>query len=81
MVIKSNEYKSLFSGNIEVTMKTAKSVLKEYPESALAYANIGKGLKDAEKLRKQSEMNGLDVPPLMIIRYRELALLFPLTKL
>jgi MoaA/NifB/PqqE/SkfB family radical SAM enzyme len=65
MIEKS--YKSLFSGSIDVSLKTAASILSTYPDSARAFAEIGRGQKAAQKRRKALAADGLEVPPLTIV--------------
>lgn len=60
-------YANLFSGNIDVSLKTAINILAAYPESARAFSSIGKGLKAAEKRRKELTEEGFEIPPLMIV--------------
>lgn len=63
----NQQYRGLFSGNIDVSLKTAASVLASYPDSARAFAGIAKGQKAAEKRRAESAGEGYEIPPLMIV--------------
>jgi len=60
-------YKDLFSGDIQVSLKTAASFLTSYPASATALTRIAKGLRSAERRRINSAGDGVDIPPLMIV--------------
>jgi MoaA/NifB/PqqE/SkfB family radical SAM enzyme len=60
-------YKSLFSGSIDISLKTAANILSMYPESARAFADIGRGQKAAQKRRKALATEGIEVPPLTIV--------------
>lgn len=64
-------YKNLFNGNIQVSLKTAASVLSSYPASAAALAKIAKGLHTAERRRTKNAENGADIPPLLIVSTTE----------
>ncbi len=59
-------YQNLFSGKVDVSLKTAASIFAAYPKSACAFANISKHTKEAEKRRYQQGQD-VPVPPLMII--------------
>lgn len=65
--MKQYAYASLFSGHIDVSLKTAASILAAYPDSARAFAGIAKGLKAAGKRRSESADDSIEIPPLMII--------------
>lgn len=64
-------YKDAFAGNIDISFKTAASVLAAYPASASAFARLGKGLKKAEISRTRLANGGIEVPPLMIVSTTE----------
>ncbi len=64
-------YKDAFAGNIDISLKTAASVLAAYPASASAFARLGKGLKKAESSRARLANEGIEVPPLMIVSTTE----------
>lgn len=63
----STTYQSIFAGRIDLSLKTAASVLAAYPASASAFARLGKGLKKAENRRMKLAREGVEVPPLMIV--------------
>lgn len=64
-------YKDIFAGHIDLSLKTAASVLAAYPASASAFARLGKGLKKAESSRVKLAEDGIEVPPLMIVSTTE----------
>lgn len=64
-------YKDIFAGHIDLSVKTATSVLAAYPASAPAFARLGKGLKKAESSRVKLTKDGVEVPPLMIVSTTE----------
>ncbi len=59
--------RNLFSGNIDVTLKTAANVLATYPASAAAFARLGGSLKEGQRIRDSLAEEGTEVPPLMIV--------------
>lgn len=63
----SGEYKSIFYGNINLSLKTAASIFAKYTSSVIALTRVIKGLKHSEKLRAKNAANGVEVPPIMII--------------
>lgn len=60
-------YKDLFAGRIELSLKTAASVLAAYPASASSFLRLAKALKAAEDRRAEHAKDGVEVPPLMIV--------------
>jgi MoaA/NifB/PqqE/SkfB family radical SAM enzyme len=60
-------YTNLFSGDIKISLKTAASILIDYPESARSFAGIAKRQRAAEQKRKTSAGEGVEVPPLIIV--------------
>ncbi|MFT3952338.1 MAG: radical SAM protein [Oscillospiraceae bacterium] len=60
-------YKDLFAGHIDLSFKTAASMLAAYPASASAFLRLSKGLKAAECSRKKLAAEGVEVPALMIV--------------
>jgi len=64
-------YKSLFSGHIDGSLKTAAGILRAYPASASAFVRLGKELKRAESARNKLLDDGVEVPPLMIVSTTE----------
>ena len=64
-------YKDIFAGHVEVSLKTAASVLAAYPASASAFVRLGKALKKAEASRLKVSKEGIDVPQLMIVSTTE----------
>lgn len=67
----SASYKSMFAGRIDLSLKTAASILKAYPASASAFARLGKGFAKAEDSRVRLAKDGIEVPPLMIVSTTE----------
>lgn len=67
----SATYKSIFAGHIDLSLKTAASILRTYPASAAAFARLGKGLRKAESARAKYAGDGVEVPPLMIVSTTE----------
>jgi len=69
--MSSVPYKDIFSGHIDLSLKTAVNILTAYPASASAFARVSKGLKKAERIRKKLVKDGLEVPELMIVSTTE----------
>lgn len=64
-------YKDVFAGHIDLSLRTAASILAAFPASASAFAQLGKGLKKAESVRLNQANDGIEVPPLMIVSTTE----------
>ena len=64
-------YKDIFSGHIDLSLKTATRILSAYPTSAAAFARVVKGLKKTQCIRKKHLKAGLEVPELMIVSTTE----------
>ncbi len=64
-------YQDVFAGHIDVSLKTAASVLASYPASATAFVRLGKSLRKAESSRAKYADDGIEVPPLMIVSTTE----------
>lgn len=69
--MSTGSYKDIFAGHIDLSLKTAASILAAYPASASAFIRLGKGLKKAETQRLKLANAGIEVPPLMIVSTTE----------
>ena len=67
----SANYKNLFSGQIDMTVKTAASLFAAHPASASAFARLRRELKAAEGRRRALAEDGVEVPPLLIVSTTE----------
>lgn len=64
-------YQDRFTKKIQLSLKTAASILAAYPASASAFARLFRALKAAENKRAKHAQEGIQVPPLMIVSTTE----------
>jgi MoaA/NifB/PqqE/SkfB family radical SAM enzyme len=64
-------HQTLFAGNIDVSLKTAASLLSSYPASGAAFLRLSKGLKKAQAIREKQTSEGMEILPLMILSTTE----------
>lgn len=67
--MKNNNY--LFSGNIDISLKTATKIFASYPKSSAKFLKLYSGLKKSEALRNNLKNDGIEVPPLLIVSTTE----------
>lgn len=65
--MKNAAYRDLFSGNIDVSLRTGTNILAAYPASAAALLAVGRELTHARDRRLRHAAEGVEVPAMLIV--------------